>query len=112
MISGSALHSGAEIAEILSRVLGRGIEYVEAAPEDWRQGMVPMVSALNVPETVLDHVIEVSNDLRSGGVLDQVTDHVALITGQPAQGLEDYLRGRTGDFERIAGMISGQAGAS
>jgi len=41
--------------------------------------------------------------------LDQVTDHVARITGQPAQGLEDYLRGRTGDFEMIAGMISGQA---
>ena len=66
-----------------------------------------MMSALNLPETVLDHVIEVSNDLRAGGVLDQVTDHVARITGQPAQGLEDYLRGRTGDFEMIAGMISG-----
>ena len=112
ILTGSALHSGAEIAEILSRVLGRGIEYVEAAPEDWREGMAPMMSALNLPETVLDHVIEVSNDLRAGGVLDQVTDHVARITGQPAQGLEDYLRGHTGDFEMIAGMISGQAGES
>ncbi len=68
-----------------------------------------MMSALNVPETVLDHVIEVSNDLRAGGVLEQVTDHVERITGKPAQGLEDYLRGRTGDFEMIAGMISAQA---
>ncbi len=42
-------------------------------------------------------------------VVDQVTDHVARITGQPAQGLEYYLRGHTGDFETIAGMISGQA---
>jgi len=88
-------------------VLGRGIEYVDAAPEDWREGMAPMMSALNLPETVLDHVIEVSNDLRAGGVLDQVTDHVARITGEPAQGLEDYLRGRTGEFDKIAGMISG-----
>ncbi len=71
-----------------------------------------MMSAFNLPETVLDHVIEVSKDLRAGGVLDQVTDHVARITGQPAQGLEDYLRGCTGDFEMIAGMLSGQAGAS
>ncbi len=71
-----------------------------------------MMSALNLPETVLDHVIEISNDLRTGGVLDQINDHVPRITGQRAQGLEDYLRGRTGDFEMIAGMISGQAGAS
>ncbi len=110
---GPAVHSGAEIAEMLSRVLGREIEYVDAAPDDWRESMAPMVSAFNIPdETILDHVTEVSNDLRAGGVMDQITDHVARITGQPAQGLEDYLRGRTGDFEMIAAMISGQAGAS
>ncbi len=47
VITGSALHSGGEIAEILSRVLGRRIEYVDAAPENWRKGMTPMMSALN-----------------------------------------------------------------
>jgi uncharacterized protein YbjT (DUF2867 family) len=86
-LTGSEAISHRDIAEKLSAVLERPVEYVEVSIEDARGSMVGM----GMPEWLADAVAELF-EVREAGFLAGVTSTVAEITGREPRSYEEFAR--------------------
>jgi uncharacterized protein YbjT (DUF2867 family) len=77
--------SGAEVAAVLSKVLGREITFRPITFEEQRQAMI----SAGLPEPVADDNA-LALTLAAGGEADYVTTDVPAITGHPARSLEQF----------------------
>ena len=83
-----------EMAEVISRELGKPIEYVNLPIEQWRTILVEKVAFL---ESLVTHLAAVAQD-HQDGVFSGVTDVVEKIGGQAPQLLEDFVRAHMVEF--------------
>lgn len=75
-----------QVAELMTRVLGREVRHEELAPEQARAGMV----GAGVPEWLADGLGELDAVYRDGAG-SAVTDEVQKATGHPARTVERFL---------------------
>ena len=84
----------AEMAGVLSRELGKPIEYVNLPIEQWRK---ILVEKAGFPEFLATHLAAVAQD-HQDGIFSGVTDVVKKIGGQAPQSLEDFVRAHKAEF--------------
>jgi uncharacterized protein YbjT (DUF2867 family) len=85
----------AEMAEVLTRELGRPVEYVDLPVADW--GRV-LVDQGDLPEFLVTHLKGVAQD-HQNGVFSAQTDVVERIGGHAPQTLEEFVRRNSALFE-------------
>ncbi|MCU1693519.1 MAG: hypothetical protein JWM64_2610 [Frankiales bacterium] len=85
-ITGPEALTYAQVAETLSRVLGREVRFEDVEPAQYRASLV----SAGVPEWTVDGLLELGEVYRSGGAAG-VTDEVQKATGSPARPLEQFL---------------------
>ena len=76
-----------EQASVFTAVLGRPVQYVDIAVEDWRQilSQVPVMTPW-----LIEHLVRVAQS-HQHGEFDAVTDVVETIGGTPPQSLEGFI---------------------
>lgn len=77
-----------EMAEVLTEVLGRTVQYVDLPIEDWGRVLTDVVG---MPEFLVTHLKAVAQGHKDG-VFSAQTDVVERIGGQAPQSLEDFIR--------------------
>ena len=77
-----------EMAEILSKVLGKPVEYINIPIDAWRTAMVEKIG---FPEFLATHLAAVAQD-HQDGIFSAETDVVEKIGGQSPQSLEDFVK--------------------
>jgi uncharacterized protein YbjT (DUF2867 family) len=92
-LTGPESLSFADVAEELSGVMGRKIEYV-AVPDEGARGA--MLEA-GLDEWTADNVVALFGVLR-GGISAQTTDTVAEVTGRQPRSMADFLRDHADAF--------------
>jgi len=86
-LTGPEALSDYDIARILSDVTGRSIQYINISEDDARQSLQNM----GMPSPTVEGVLGLYTLMREGK-REQVTNHVADITGQPATNFETFVR--------------------
>jgi hypothetical protein len=81
-----------EIAETLSQILGRSVDYIEIGEEEWAS----TVSALGVNAVAVEHLTHLWRYLRTLPLEHQafyhVTDAFEDLTGEPPKSLAHFLQ--------------------
>lgn len=93
-LTGGELLTAAQQTEILSRVLGKPIRYVDVPPSAAREGMLKS----GMPPIVADAVIEVFTFVRDGQVA-QTTDTFEQVVGRKPRTFEAWCRDHTAAFQ-------------
>jgi len=83
-----------EVAEVLSKELGKKIDYIDLPLENWRQAMA---NEPGFTEYMANHLVHVGKDHQEG-VFSGQTDVVERIGGQPPQSLENFIRAHIAEF--------------
>ena len=83
--TGPEVLSGAEVAEVLSKVLGREITFRPITFEEQKQAMI----SVGLPEPVADDNARALT-LSAGGEADYVTTDLPAILGRPARSFEQF----------------------
>ena len=83
-----------EMAEVLSRELGKPIEYVNLPIDQWRK---VLVEKAGFPEFLATHLAAVAQD-HQDGVFSAETDVVEKIGGHAPQSLEGFVRAHIAEF--------------
>ena len=86
-----------DVADTLSRVLGKEVKYVDVPPEAAKQAMLDM----GTPEWIADGIIETTAAL-SEGLGDYTTDDFEQLTGHRANSYETFVR----DFGQAFGGVA------
>jgi uncharacterized protein YbjT (DUF2867 family) len=93
LVTGPAALTFGQIAETLSRVLGRSIGYVDLTDEQMKAGLL----ASGPPEWQATALVELNAYARQGHA-SVVTDTVARLTGRPARTVEQWTRDHVAAF--------------
>jgi len=91
-LTGPAAISFYDVAEALSEVLGKKVDYVSIPPERAKEAML----GRGIPEWVADTLNEYAK-AHSEGYSDWTTDDFEWLTGRPATSYREFA----GDFERV-----------
>lgn len=75
-----------DVAERLSKVLGREVRYVDIPPERARTAMLES----GLPEWLAEGLLELAANYRAGAAA-AVTDEVQKATGRPARSIDEFL---------------------
>ncbi|MBN3836068.1 NmrA family NAD(P)-binding protein [Burkholderia sp. Ac-20344] len=75
-----------QIAEIVSRVIGRNVVYAPSTLAEYRE----LLEQYNLEEFMIQHFEEVAVDYQSG-VFAGTNDVIARITGQPPQTIDEFV---------------------
>ena len=94
ILTGPASISFHEVANGLSKAIGKEVTYVDVPSEAARESIVGM----GVPEWIADGYIELFEGF-SEGYADSTTPHVEQLTGHPARSFENFAR----DFAQAFG---------
>ncbi len=86
-VTGSEALSNAQIAEILSTVVGKKINYVDISEDKASQGM----KAAGMPEVLVDAFMELNRIAKAGHALD-VSPVVEQVTGKKPISFEQFAR--------------------
>jgi uncharacterized protein YbjT (DUF2867 family) len=89
--------TGAEVAAVLSKVLGRTIAFYPMTFEEQKQAFIDV----GLPEPVADDRAR-AFALMAEGDLDYVTDDVATILGRPARSFEQFARDHQAAFAPVS----------
>lgn len=93
-LSGPAALTYAEVAEALSRSLGRTVHYVPISGEKWRTDMV----GYGMPGSVADSLLDLYNYYVSGG--SSATDPaLAMLLGRPGRSISEFVREHAAVFQ-------------
>jgi uncharacterized protein YbjT (DUF2867 family) len=92
-ITGPEALSGQDLAQKLSRALGRTIAYRDASPEEARRGMV----AAGAPEWLADAMVALFGVFAAGHAA-AVSPVVEQVTGYPARTFDDWARENAAAF--------------
>ncbi|MEV4245826.1 hypothetical protein AB0J63_20725 [Streptosporangium canum] len=93
VLTGPEALSYADVADRISTVFARQVDYADVPPERARETM----PADGLPAWQADGMIELFEWIRNGGC-DTVTDEVRQATGQDARPVEDWLSEWRGAF--------------
>jgi len=74
-----------EVAQVISKVTGNTISYVNITPEDFKKGLL----GAGLPEDYADFMLYIASALREGHSAP-VTDSIQKITGKAATRFEEY----------------------
>ena len=100
-LTGPESLSFTEVADKISRALGKTVKYLDVPPAEARKGMI----GAGMPDWFADALLELYAYF-SAGHGDRVTDTVKAVTGKPARGLDDLLR----DYREVfAGKVPAAA---
>ncbi|KPK05029.1 MAG: hypothetical protein AMS20_07560 [Gemmatimonas sp. SG8_28] len=97
-ITGPAAVSHAEVAAVLSDVLGRQVRYVDVPQETVREGL----AEAGVPTWLADDLVTL-NAINRAGHGRHVSSAVSDITGAPARDVAAFARDHRAVFEQAAG---------
>lgn len=86
-LTGPAALTYGQVAEILSRVLGRTIRYVPISPDQFKQAAM----ATGMPEVYADAVVDINRYYIAGG-LTRVTGTVRELTGRDPIAFEQFAK--------------------
>ncbi len=86
-LTGPAALTYPQLADTLSRVLGRPIRYVPISPEQYRQGAL----AAGTPEAYADALVDL-NRYYAEGKMSEVTPTLRLLSGRDPTPFEQYAR--------------------
>ncbi len=92
-----------EIAEVLSKELGKPIKYVDLPIEQWR---ALLVEQAGFPEFLATHLAAVAQD-HQDGIFSAETDIVEKIGGRPPQSLEEFVQGHREEFTAGPALVRG-----
>ncbi|MEV6113839.1 NAD(P)H-binding protein [Streptomyces sp. NPDC052109] len=84
------------MASEISAALGRPVGYTDVPLQEWLDNDL---RALELPAHVFQHISTMAR-LHAAGRYDRQADGVAQITGRPAMGVAEYVRGNPGLFTR------------
>lgn len=93
-VTGPAALTNAEVADTLSHVLGRKIEYVDQSPEVYAQTLLSHGS----PEWYARAEVALGQVVRSGEAAE-ITQVVRRLTGHAARTLDEYIRADVAPFK-------------
>lgn len=96
-LTGPEALSNHEVAEILSRLTGRTIDYVDVPEDAARQSL----TATGLPASVVEGLLELAAIIRAGH-LTAVTPTVEHITGRPATSFERFAKSHLEAFAHQA----------
>lgn len=94
VIAGERNMSGQEMAGVLTKVLGKPIEYVSPPISAWRKALE---AKGGFGDYLIDHLCATAQDYQDG-IFEGETDIVARIGGQPPQSLENFVRSHLVEF--------------
>ncbi len=94
VLTGPASISFNDVADGLTKAIGKRVTYVDVPPEAAREAIVGM----GMPEWIADGYIEIFEGF-SEGFADLTTPHVEQLTGHPARSFEAFAR----DFAQAFG---------
>jgi uncharacterized protein YbjT (DUF2867 family) len=98
--TGPEVLSGTEVAEVLSKVLGRAISFHPITFEEQRQAMLDV----GLPEAVADdNATAVA--MMADGDCDYVTDDVPSILGRPARSFEQFATDYAAAFSPVHATV-------
>ncbi|WP_345814504.1 NmrA family NAD(P)-binding protein [Paraburkholderia sp. PREW-6R] len=83
-----------EIAERVSKVIGRSIVYSPTSIDAYREHL----RHYDLPEFMIQHFVEVAVDYQNG-IFAGTNDHVEAITGQPPQTIEAFVAANRRAFD-------------
>jgi uncharacterized protein YbjT (DUF2867 family) len=86
-LTGPAAYDHAEVAALLSSVIGTTVSYAQLPEATLRKGMLDA----GVPDSVIRYLEMLYGAVRSG-LMAAVTDDVMAVTGTPPTSLPDFLR--------------------
>ena len=87
-LTGPEAISNRDIAEKLSRVIGKPVEHVEVSLEDAREAMV----GAGLPEWLADGLVELNREVYAPGYAANVADGVPRATGRDPRPFEEFAR--------------------
>jgi len=94
LLTGPESISISDVAEALSKVLGKEVKYVDVPPEAAKEGML----GAGIPEWIADGIIE-GSVATSEGLEDFTTDDFEKLTGHRPHSYETFAR----DFAQVVG---------
>jgi len=100
-LTGPEALTNEQIAEKLSRVLGRIIHYVDVPPDDFRKGLL----SAGVPKWSADALLDLQRLYREGGA-SLVDPTVERLMGRKATSFDDFARDYSFAFEQDARAAS------
>jgi uncharacterized protein YbjT (DUF2867 family) len=100
-LTGPEALSNAQVAEKLSRVLGRTIKYVDASPDDFKRGLL----SAGVPEWSANALVDLQRLYREGGA-SLVDPTVEQLTGRKATSFDQFARDYGSAFREEARAAS------
>ncbi len=103
VVTGSHDMTMPEVAEVLSKELGKPIKYVDLPIEQWR---VLLVEQAGFPEFLATHLAAVAQD-HQDGIFSAETDIVEKIGGRPPQSLEEFIQGHREEFTAGPALVRG-----
>ena len=100
VLTGPTNMTVSEMADVLSKELGKPVQYIDLPIDQWRSLLAEQVG---LPEFLVNHLAAVAQDHKDG-VFSAQTDVVERIGGQPPQSLEHFIRGHLQEFSAGAGL--------
>ena len=94
LLTGPESISIQDVADSLTRVLGKEVKYVDVPPEAAKEAMLGM----GMPEWISDGILELAGALREG-LGDYTTDDFEKLTGHQAKSYESFAQ----DFAEVFG---------
>ena len=83
-----------EMAEVLTKEIGKPVEYVDLPIAEWRKSLVEKVG---LPEFQATHLAAVAQDHKDG-VFSAETDVVERIGGRPPLSFAQFVRNHIAEF--------------
>ncbi|MEM9466993.1 MAG: NAD(P)H-binding protein [Actinomycetota bacterium] len=94
-VAGPHVYSYAQVAALLSEVIGRSIRYKDMDPQAHHR---MLVKRARMPEWLADHVVELDTLARS--ISEQPSNDIPRLLGRPARTLSDFLTTSADAFDQ------------
>ncbi len=81
------------VAREFSDALGREVEYVDVAPDEWQRGL----ESAGLPEHLIGHLVTMG-ELHRAGRYDRLADGVREVTGEAPTSVREFVRANADRF--------------
>lgn len=99
--SASALHTYDQIAEVLSKELGRPVRYEPVTMEEWRDDLLALAENRDSPVNadMARHISSIAAAVATRGAMKQPdVEELEKLLGKPAMSFRDLVRSRVGEL--------------
>lgn len=95
VLTGPSAHTDAEIASMLSEVLGRPVNYVDLTPDQFKGGLLQQ----GAPAWMAEHMVKLEGH-KSRGEAAATSPSVKTVTGRDPESLRSFLTRRRDQFPK------------